>query len=36
MALEIFLTVTFVVVVVLAAVIGTSYWIDKSVGKRDR
>lgn len=35
MAAQILLTVTFVVLVVLVAVVGMSYWIDKSVGKRD-
>jgi hypothetical protein len=35
MAAQILLTVTLVVVVVLLVVVGTSYWIDKSVGKRD-
>jgi len=34
MAVQIFMTVTLVVFVVLIAVVGTSYWIDKSVGKR--
>jgi uncharacterized protein (UPF0333 family) len=36
MAGQILLTVTLVVLVVLVAVVGTSYWIDKSVGKRDQ
>ena len=36
MAAQIFLTVSVVVFVVLIAVVGTSYWIDKSVGKRDQ
>jgi hypothetical protein len=36
MAAQILLTVTLVVLVVLVAVVGTSYWIDKSVGKRDQ
>jgi hypothetical protein len=35
MAAQILLTVTLVVFVVLVAVVGTSYLIDKSVGKRD-
>jgi hypothetical protein len=30
------MTVTLVVFVVLIAVVGTSSWIDKSVGKRDQ
>jgi uncharacterized protein (UPF0333 family) len=34
MAAQIFMTVALVVFVVLIAVVGTSYWIDKSVGKR--
>ena len=36
MATQILFTVTVVVFVVLIAVVGTSYWIDKSVGKRDQ
>lgn len=36
MAVQILMTVTVVVFVVLIAVVGTSYWIDKSVGKRDQ
>ena len=35
MAAQILLTVTLVVFVVLVVVVGTSYWIDKTVGKRD-
>jgi uncharacterized protein (UPF0333 family) len=35
MAVQILLTVTLVVFVVLLVVVGTSYWIDKSAGKRD-
>jgi uncharacterized protein (UPF0333 family) len=35
MAVQILLTVTLVVLVVLVVVVGASYWIDKSVGKRD-
>ena len=36
MAVQIFLTVTFVVFLVLVAVVGTSLLIDKSAGKRDQ
>jgi uncharacterized protein (UPF0333 family) len=36
MATQILLTVTVVVFVVLLAVVGISYLLDKSVGKRDQ
>jgi hypothetical protein len=35
MATQILLTVTLVVLVVLVVVVGASFWIDKSAGKRD-
>ena len=36
MAVQIFLTVTVVVFIVLVAVVGTSLWIDKSAARRDQ
>lgn len=36
MAVQILMTVTVVVLVVLVAVVGTSYWIDKTTGKSDQ
>jgi hypothetical protein len=36
MAILILVTVTLIVLFTLAAVVGTSYWIDRNAGQRDR